>query len=130
MALDAETVAAVRDATKRVLEGRETVPGDLPYPPSINKYVLLAAWPDQDPQRQQYTKPGRNLTRTVMRAYVAGNKAGRAGDEQIGRQVRGMLGAASPDAAAAIPHQRVGLAVCLVCDQVPDHPSHTEGVTE
>lgn len=113
--LDEQTEAAVRDAVERVFTGRERVPGDLPYPPSITDYVLLAAWPDEDPKRQRYTKPGRELSRAARQTYVAGWFAGRACDEQITRQLRDWFG--PPPG----PHPHIGVGACLVCDG-PPHP--------
>lgn len=119
--LDDETKAAVRDAALRLLDGRERVPGDLPYPPAINDYALSAVWPDEDPKRQWLTKPGRALARAVRQIYIAGWFAGRACDEQITRQLRAHFGEG--------PHPYVGVAACLVCDQAP-HDGNDEPLFE
>lgn len=123
--INSETAAAVRDAVQRVLSGRETVPPDLPYPSAINEYVLGAAWPDAEPGRQALAKDGRRLTRAAMQVYIAGYFAGRACDAQVGEQIRRALGIPQAEAASTY-HEYVGLAVCLVCDQAPDHPVHEE----
>lgn len=126
MALDAETQAAVRDAIDRVLSGREQVPGDLPYPPSIRDYVFAAVWTEDDEEtrrKREWTKPGRRLSRVVQQVYVAGWFAGRACDEQVARQIRDAIGIQDAEAANE-PHPYIGVAACLVCDQPPDHEVH------
>jgi hypothetical protein len=123
MAIDPETVAVVRDAVKRVLEGREAVPGDLPYPPAINEYMLATVWPDTNPRRAYLTRAGVSVAKAARQVYVAGYLAGRACDGQIGRQVREALGVRQADAATT-HHPYVGVAVCLVCDRSPDDPVH------
>lgn len=129
--LDSDTKAAVRDAVKRVLDGRERVPGDLPFPPSVREYLFAAMWPADDAEtlrKREFTEVGRDLARAVRQVYIAGYFAGRAGDEQIAGQVRRALGVPA-DWAKTTPHGYVGLAVCIVCDQAPDHPVH-EGEAE
>lgn len=118
--LNSDTAAAAREAIKRVLDGRATVPGDLPYPPTINDYVLAAAGVEQ-----KYSAAGRALTRAARQVYIAGYFAGRACDEQIAEQVRMALDI--PQAVAgSTPHPHIGVAVCLVCDRAPDDPIHEE----
>jgi hypothetical protein len=123
--LSPETKAEVHDAIKRVMEGRERVPADLPYPPSINDYMLLAVWPDEDPKRSQFSKPGRALTRATMQIYLAGFFAGRVGDEQVGAQVREALDIPQAETRSTY-HPHIGLAVCLVCDGAPEDQVHVE----
>jgi hypothetical protein len=101
------------------------VPGDLPYPPTINDYVLTAAYPEMDPRSTQYTPVGRGLTRAARQVYIAGYFAGRACDEQIAAQVREALGIPQAEAGKT-PHPTIGMAVCLVCDKAPDDPIHEE----
>ncbi len=119
MALSAETAAAAREAIRRVLDGRETVPGDLPYPPAINAYALGSANVDE------HSPTGRNVTRAARQIYIAGYFAGRAGDGQIGEQVRAALDIPQTQARTTY-HRYVGLAVCLVCDGAPDDQVHDE----
>lgn len=123
--IDPQTAAAVRDSVERVLTGRDTVPPDLPYPPGVNQYMLAAVFPDTDPSRQALTRDGRRVTRAAMQVYVAGYMAGRACDAQVGEMIRRALGIPQADAAST-PHEYVGLAVCLVCDEAPDEPVHEE----
>lgn len=126
--LDDETKAAARDAIERVLTGRERVPGDLPYPSSIGEYALASVWPNEDPQRSRWTTQGRALGRAARQVYIAGYFAGRAGDQQLGEQLRSALGY---DQAAAAQHRHpyVGLAACLICDQAPDDAVHGGVIT-
>jgi hypothetical protein len=121
--LHPDFAAAVRDAIKRVFDGRETAPGDLPYPPAINEYVLAAAYPETDSRAVQYTPAGRSLARAARQVYIAGYFAGRACDGQIAGQVREAFGISQAEA-GKIPHPTIGLAVCLVCDRAPDDPIH------
>lgn len=123
--LDSDTAAAAREAIKRALDGRATVPGNLPYPPSINDYVLTAAYPEMDPRSAQYTQVGRGLTRAARQVYIAGYLAGRVCDEQIAAQVREALDIPQAEAGTTL-HPTIGVAVCLVCDKAPDDPIHEE----
>lgn len=123
--LGSETAAAAREAIKRVLDGRATVPGDLPYPPVINEYALAAAFPRQDPRVMKYDPDGRSLCRATRQIYIAGYLAGRAGDAQIGEQIRQALDIPQAEAKTTC-HPHVGLAVCLVCDGASDDQVHAE----
>lgn len=118
-------VAEVRDAVQRAISGRARVPGDLPYPPSINGYACASAWPDRDPAQTALTPEGHALGRAARQIYVAGYLAGRTCDAQIADQVRAALGL--PEDASTVDHPYVGLAVCLLCDQAPGSPRHGAG---
>jgi hypothetical protein len=83
--LSPHTAAAAREAIKRALDGRATVPGDLPYPPSINAYALDSA------NVAEHSPTGRRVTLAARQIYIAGYLAGRSGDDQIGEQVRQAL---------------------------------------
>ncbi len=117
--LSPETAAAAREAIKRVLGGRATVPGDLPYPPSINAYALDSA------NVAEHSPTGRCVTRAARQIYIAGYFAGRVGDAQIGEQVREALDIPQAEAKTTY-HPHIGLAVCLVCDGAPDDQVHDE----
>ena len=128
--LDDDTKAAVRDAIDRVFTGRERVPGDLPYPPAVESYMLATVWPHDtlaDRQRRCYSKAGREVSRATRQVYLAGWFAGRAGDAQIARQVREAFGIFTDAHARTAEHPYIGLAVCIICDQPPDHEVHGDG---
>lgn len=117
--IDDELSTAIRDALKRVLTGRERVPGDLPYPPSVYGYVVASAFPEEDLKRFEWTRQGRDLARAVRQVYIAGWFAGRECDAQITRQLTAWFRPTGR-------HPYVGVSVCLVCDQPPDASWHEE----